>query len=307
MNRKAEDHQPAMMSGGTGELKKSMSELALEALLMSYSKDEKSLSDMVDGLSSCDDLTQTLLWSQTLPKQSSISPAIDCQSSICVDCPTHQLKGGDSQARGATSGPSHEQSDDEVAEIEAGPCEQSTDPTDYRRLKRMFLSRESARRSRRRKQQHLQGLESEVEQLRGENASLFKQLTNATHRFRNVFTNNQVLRSDADALRAEVKLAEDMVARSSLTCSLNQLLQNHLTSPQIVSTPNTPNLQQVVNVPQTSAVRGDASYAGLTVSGQNLAPGIENANVGVNNGMMSDAVSCVTDVWPAEFVSTLSP
>lgn len=40
------------------------------------------------------------------------------------------------QARGATSGSSeHDQSDDDV-EFEAGPCEESTDPTDVKRLRR---------------------------------------------------------------------------------------------------------------------------------------------------------------------------
>lgn len=45
-------------------------------------------------------------------------------------------EGRDTQERRVTSGSSHEQSDDEDVELEAGPCEQSTDPTDLKRVRR---------------------------------------------------------------------------------------------------------------------------------------------------------------------------
>jgi len=45
---------------------------------------------------------------------------------------------------------------------------------------------------------------SQVEQLRLENASLFKQLTDASQQFRDANTNNRVLKSDVEALRAKV-------------------------------------------------------------------------------------------------------
>lgn len=47
-------------------------------------------------------------------------------------------KDTDNQARGATSGSSHEQSDDEDIELEAGSCEQSTDPGSLKRVRRYF-------------------------------------------------------------------------------------------------------------------------------------------------------------------------
>lgn len=102
----------------------------------------------------------------------------------------------------------------------------------------MVSNRESARRSRKRKQAHLADLElqvsnifpcmfylidqikieeknwnlksylcfeySQVEQLRGENASLYKQLTDASQQFGDANTNNRVLKSDVEALRAKV-------------------------------------------------------------------------------------------------------
>lgn len=47
---------------------------------------------------------------------------------------------------------------------------------------------------------------SQVEQLRLENANLFKQLTDASQQFREADTNNRVLKSDVEALRAKVSM-----------------------------------------------------------------------------------------------------
>ncbi|KAL7170855.1 hypothetical protein ACSBR2_035677 [Camellia fascicularis] len=247
-------------------------------------------------------LADNLLWSQNITsKQSSITAPLDSQSSICVSSPhsTTKPKGGDNQATGATSGSSHEQSDDDDLETEAGPCEQSTDPNiDVKRIKRMVSNRESARRSRSRKQAQLAELEQQVDQLRGDNATLFKQLTDATQQFKDATTNNRVLKSDVEALRAKVKLAEDMVARGSLTSSLSHLLQNHLTTPQSF---NSQNMCGLGNVSPTITVGGDdVSYPGMTVSGKNSTLGLENAdafNGSVKNGIVSEATSCVSDNW----------
>jgi len=246
--------------------------------------------------STCSGLPETLLGSQHLAlKPSSISVTMDSQSSMCVSSPmsANNPKDTDNQARGATSGSSHEQSDDEDIELEAGSCEQSTDPGSLKRVRRMISNRESARRSRRRKQQQLQELELQVEQLRGENGTLCKQLTDATQQYRVADTDNRVLKSGVEALRAKVKLAEDMVTRGSLTSNLYQLFQSHLT-PQLL---NTQNLRRVPNVSPTINVPGDdhaSSYAGITVSGQNSGviglrhPNINNRNI--KTGVMSDVV-----------------
>ncbi|MFS7997493.1 putative transcription factor bZIP family [Helianthus anomalus] len=68
---------------------------------------------------------------------------------------------------------------------------------------RMVLIRESSRRSRKRKQPHLTDLEKQVELLRGEYSDLFKQLTSASHQFKDASTNNRVLKSEVEALRAK--------------------------------------------------------------------------------------------------------
>ncbi|KAL6216428.1 hypothetical protein ACLB2K_009651 [Fragaria x ananassa] len=258
--------------------------------------------DIMDGFSSSNGLMETLLSPQNLtPKNSSISATMDSQSSICVGTPTSAANpvGQDNQARGATSGSSGDQSDEDDFEIEAGPCGDSTDPLDIKRIRRMVSNRESARRSRRRKQQHLQELEGQVDILRVENSTLYRQLTDASQQYRDADTNNRVLKSDVEALRAKVKLAEDMVARCSLTSSFNQLLQGHLSIPQPLN-PHT--LRGVAHVSPTITIHGDdTSYAGIAVFGQNSGMGLGNAAGMTNSNMgtriMSDAVSCVSDMW----------
>ncbi|XWS72869.1 hypothetical protein CRYUN_Cryun02cG0076900 [Craigia yunnanensis] len=260
---------------------------------------------MNDSISSYEreaDETHVLLLSQDLtPKRSTL----DSQSSISgnLSSGTPVSAGNHPKSRGATSASSdHDQSDDDEeedddVETDAGQCEQSLEPPLLKRLRRMLSNRESARRSRKRKQDHLADLELQAEQLRGENDSLYKQLTNVHQQFRDAGTNNRVLKSDVEALRANVKLAEDMLARGSFTCGLNQLLQSHLTSPQPIATHN---LRRVANVSPTITVHGDdSSYSGLTVS-CNSTLGLANvdlSNGNLNDGIGGDAVSCVSDIW----------
>ncbi|RHN70813.1 putative transcription factor bZIP family [Medicago truncatula] len=71
-------------------------------------------------------------------------------------------------------------------------------------LRRKVSNPKSARRSRRRKQAHLFELESQVGKLKLENATLYKQFTDASQQFHEADTNNQVLKSDVEALRAKV-------------------------------------------------------------------------------------------------------
>ena len=152
----------------------------------------------------------------------------------------------------------------------------------------MYSNRESARRSRRRKQEHLADLESQVDSLKGENTTMYKQLIDATQLFRSAGTNNRILKSDVETLRVKVKLAEDLIARGSLTSSLNQLLQTHLSPPQhsINSLHYTGN-----NISPAITVHSDQSlFPGITISGQNSSPGLGNVS--------SEAVSCVSDIWP---------
>ncbi|MBA0673735.1 hypothetical protein Goari_015363, partial [Gossypium aridum] len=203
-----------------------------------------------------------------------------------------KAKSRENEVRGATSAssPDH-QSDDE--ETDAAQSEQSLDPSHLKLLRRMLSNRESARWSRKRKQEHLTDLEFLAEQLRGENDSLYRQLTNAHQQFRDADTSNRVLKSDVEAQRAKVKLAEDVLARGSFSCGLNQLVQTQLTSPQTIASHNH-SLGRVANVSPTITIHGyDSSYSELTISGD-----ISNVNANLNNGTGADAaVSCVSEIW----------
>lgn len=55
------------------------------------------------------------------------------------------------------------------------------------------------------------------------------------------------------------------------------------------------------NVSPTITIQGDeASYAGMSVSGQNSGLGLGSTDISngnLNNGILSDAVSCITNIW----------
>lgn len=88
-------------------------------------------------------------------------------------------------------------------------------------------------------------------------------------------------------------MAEDTLARGSMTCSLNQLLQSHLSTPQPLTA-----LRRMSTSPL--GFSGDeVSYSGVTMSGQNpTAAGIPNSDMHMKTGMGSEAVSCVSGIWP---------
>jgi len=122
----------------------------------------------------------------------------------------------------ATSGSSKEEhSEDDEIEGETETAEHM-DPADAKRARRMLSNRESARRSRRRKQAHLSELEQQVAQLRFENSSLLKRLTDVSQKYNEAALDNRVLKADVETLRAKVKMAEDTVKRVT---GVNTLIQ----------------------------------------------------------------------------------
>ncbi|XWS57680.1 hypothetical protein CRYUN_Cryun09bG0194200 [Craigia yunnanensis] len=125
--------------------------------------------------------------------------------------PNGQKKSG-AQVRPSTSGSSRELSEEDEVEGENETME-NMDPADAKRVRRMLSNRESARRSRRRKQVHLTELETQVSQLRVENANLLKRLTDISQKYNEAAVDNRVLKADVETLRAKVKMAEDAVKR----------------------------------------------------------------------------------------------
>ncbi|KAI3872426.1 hypothetical protein MKX03_029063 [Papaver bracteatum] len=77
---------------------------------------------------------------------------------------------------------------------------------DERKRRRMISNRESARRSRMRKQKHLDELWSQVVRLRNENRELINKLNHVLECHENILQENTHLRKDASELRT--KLAE---------------------------------------------------------------------------------------------------
>ncbi|KAK8506859.1 hypothetical protein V6N13_052223 [Hibiscus sabdariffa] len=116
------------------------------------------------------------------------------------------------QVRPSTIGSSSELSDEDDLEVENETME-NTDPANAKRVRRMLSNRESARRSRRRKQAHLTELETQAAQLRVENATLLKRLNDISQKYNNAAVDNRVLKADVETLRAKVKMAEESVKR----------------------------------------------------------------------------------------------
>ncbi|KAK7377509.1 hypothetical protein VNO80_02935 [Phaseolus coccineus] len=252
----------------------------------------------VTAFSTCGEITDNILvQSQDLtPIQSTISATIDSQSSICdtVGSPVSANKPNvrDNKVKGATttSGSSRDPSDEDD--------EQST-TVETKRLRRKNSNRESARRSRRRKQAHLADLEWQVERLRQENSHLFNQLSDASQQFRDADTNNRVLKSDVEALRAKVKLAEEMVRRGTMITPFNnQILPNQT---QSVLNTNTNNLRRMAHVSPTITVHGNdgASYGGgITVSGETSSPLLlGNLDIASSDFNSDNGVSSITSMW----------
>ncbi|CAL9125635.1 unnamed protein product [Musa acuminata var. zebrina] len=135
----------------------------------------------------------------------------DLPSSPALDSSQY---GSQTPTRGkpVASGSTTHLSDDDELEEEADTTK-NADGVHMKRMKRMLSNRESARRSRRRKQEHLNELEAQVSQLRDENSSLLKRLTNMNEKYNEAAADNRVLKADVETLKAKVKMAEDTLGR----------------------------------------------------------------------------------------------
>lgn len=85
----------------------------------------------------------------------------------------------------------------------------------------MISNRESARRSRRRKQAHLSDLETQVSHIRVKNSSLLKRLSDISQKYNEAAIDNRVLKADVETLRAKVRvLTQILILADFLICSL---------------------------------------------------------------------------------------
>lgn len=83
---------------------------------------------------------------------------------------------------------------------------------DDRKQRRMLSNRESARRSRLRKQQHLDELRAHVTQLRSENSQMLNSFNLASQQYAQLTEENRILRSEALELSHQLQLLHDTVA-----------------------------------------------------------------------------------------------
>ncbi|KAI3525356.1 hypothetical protein L2E82_51603 [Cichorium intybus] len=81
-----------------------------------------------------------------------------------------------------------------------------------RKRKRMISNRESARRSRQRKQKHLDDLTNQLNQLRKENNQIISSVSITTQHYMSVEAENSVLRAQVAELSHRLQSLNDMIA-----------------------------------------------------------------------------------------------
>lgn len=82
---------------------------------------------------------------------------------------------------------------------------------DQRKRKRMISNRESAKRSRMRKQKHLDDLASQVAQLRNENHQILTTLNHTTQRYLTLEAENSVLRAQVGELSHRLESLNEII------------------------------------------------------------------------------------------------
>ncbi|XP_037491892.1 light-inducible protein CPRF2 isoform X2 [Jatropha curcas] len=192
--------------------------------------------------------------------------------------------------RQTTSGSSREDSDDDELDGDTETNEH-LDPADEKRARRMQSNRESARRSRRRKQAQLNELEAQVGQLRDERTTLLTRLTDINKKCDDASVDNRILNANIETLRTKVKMAEDQVkrvtglnpmllARSNIPSLGMQFVAGQTDTSTNVAGPMQTNNNHffhhsVPNITSgdkgTNNVGGMASMQQLTVSGRSMA------------------------------------
>lgn len=95
----------------------------------------------------------------------------------------------------------------ESTQIQNSGC----DMMDQRKRKRMQSNRESARRSRLRKQQHLDELSGQVSQLKKENEQILAKANITTQHFMNLESENLILKAQMDELSQRLESLNDML------------------------------------------------------------------------------------------------
>ena len=98
------------------------------------------------------------------------------------------------------------------------------DIMEQRKRKRMLSNRESARRSRMRKQQHLEGLSAQLDQLKKENTQMNTNIGISTQLYLNVEAENAILRAQMEELSKRLNSLNEMISLINSTTTTNNCL-----------------------------------------------------------------------------------
>ncbi|XP_077240265.1 light-inducible protein CPRF2-like isoform X2 [Tasmannia lanceolata] len=188
------------------------------------------------------------------------------------------------QIGSAISGSSGEQSDDDDLEFETETTD-NMDTTDVKRVRRMLSNRDSARRSRSRKQAHLSELEAQVGQLRVENSSLLKRLTDVSQNYNEGAVDNRILKANVELLRTKVKMAEDTVKRVTGMNPLFPTMSDN--SMPFVVNPSVTNTNAAVPIQEEPKHFQPTHYQRLNIGAHGIPPGLTVIDVHANGGKMA--------------------
>lgn len=119
-----------------------------------------------------------------------------------------------SSSTGASSGSSSLALQNSASGSE-GCAQEQNQIMDQRKRKRMISNRESARRSRMRKQKHLGDLMAQVEQLRGQNAQIAHGLNVTTELYLSIEAENSILSAQAAELSNRLQSLNEIISYMS--------------------------------------------------------------------------------------------
>ncbi|XP_044509423.1 bZIP transcription factor 11-like [Mangifera indica] len=118
---------------------------------------------------------------------------------------------------------------------------------DQRKRKRMISNRESARRSRLRKQKHLDDLMAQAAHLRKENHQILTNINISTQHFLNIEAENLVLRAQLDELSHRLQYLDEIITFLSTTSANNTTAMYGGASSFITESPVTDNFMNPIN------------------------------------------------------------
>ncbi|CAN8254568.1 unnamed protein product [Cochlearia groenlandica] len=193
---------------------------------------------------------------------SAVAQTSPCASpAIFVPSTSSTQKKPDVLARQTTSVSSRDDSDEDDLDGDTETTDNG-DPTDVKRARRMLSNRESARRSRRRKQEQMNEFDTQVGQLRVEHSTLLSRLSDMNRKYDAAAVDNRILRADIETLRTKVKMAEETVKRVTGVNPLNWSRPN-MTAPLNNTPSGSSRIPANANHILKPAVTGITTGAGL--------------------------------------------